>query len=137
MLTIEGKTRTPFGWMPTDLIPKIQEKCGITFDESVDEWSIQAQHVNCLKVTVNKDDEEETETVNMWLPIRYYNFLYYLTRIGQDSAEKIKKAIELTDESYLPGQKGYSSYSALLTSAASGLSQPRGKTKDELIWDAI
>ena len=63
-----------------------------------------------MKVKNFKGQEEE-KTMTRWIAIRTYNFEYNLLKY-----KSIDKALSLTNDSYLPTQLGFNSYSQLLSS---------------------
>ena len=106
---IEGKTSTPFGWVDNDKIMQLRRVAGLNLKNGV--WSIVKEKVTFDMKVKNFKGQEEEKTMTRWIAIRTYNFEYNLLKY-----KSIDKALSLTNDSYLPTQLGFNSYSQLLSS---------------------
>lgn len=99
---------TPIGRLASDLINEVKGVAGFEWDKEYKDWVLISNKCTGKRVNPNgnrKANEDHLIKSDMWLPLRYYNFLYALHQCAGDIKKTIKYAKEKLEE--LDGEPVY------------------------------
>lgn len=124
-IKIDGKVQTPFGWFSVNHAKMLTEKQVIKWDSLSGGWTYQRTLIKITKDKRNARGQLEEEVLEVTLPIRAYNFEFYLKKLGS-----IDEALAKVTSDYLPALYDVKNYARLMESV-------KDKYAEQLAWDEL
>lgn len=122
---IEGKVLTPYGWITPEQARALIEKQVIMWDSENGGWVYLKTLVKITKDKRNARGQIEEEVLELSLPIRAYNFEFYLKKLGS-----IDEALAKVSSDYLPALYEVENYTRLMESV-------KDKYAEMQAWDEL